>query len=304
MRGKANSVMSVADQLGLEHRLATYGTLAPGRPNAHLLDGLAGIWTVGTIKGHLYERGWGADDGYPGIVLDDSGPVVQVHVFASRDACRAASGTPARCGSAPGSGSFHPRRGPWLVRADPGRARRCHGPWRRTVDLWTISTNPVCAEPIRRLATPARPSTDSTPGVRPSTALTSVWRPASGLQRRGDQRFDLIVSDHPRPARPRLVEQAVTSPLDESVAPLADRAAIQFQPIGYLDIAATLGAGQHDSALSARPAALVRLRTQLSNSTRSSSVNTILAACGDGITHTTRATELTLRPSRPLAATR
>ena len=80
-----NGVMSVADQLGLEHRLATYGTLAPGRPNAHLLDGLAGTWTVGTIKGHLYVRGWGADDGYPGIVLDASGPVVQVHVFASRD---------------------------------------------------------------------------------------------------------------------------------------------------------------------------------------------------------------------------
>ena len=83
--GRQNGVMSVADHLGLEHRLATYGTLAPGRPNAHLLDGLAGTWTVGTIKGHLHERGWGADEGYPGIVLDDSGPVVHVHVFASRD---------------------------------------------------------------------------------------------------------------------------------------------------------------------------------------------------------------------------
>lgn len=49
------------------------------------MDGLAGTWTVGTINGHRHERGWGAGDGYPGIVLDDSGPVVLVHVFASRD---------------------------------------------------------------------------------------------------------------------------------------------------------------------------------------------------------------------------
>jgi gamma-glutamylcyclotransferase (GGCT)/AIG2-like uncharacterized protein YtfP len=77
--------MSTADRLGLEHRLATYGTLAPGRPNAHLLDELSGTWTRGSIRGHLHERGWGAADGYPGIVLDDSGPEVGVHVFVSRD---------------------------------------------------------------------------------------------------------------------------------------------------------------------------------------------------------------------------
>jgi gamma-glutamylcyclotransferase (GGCT)/AIG2-like uncharacterized protein YtfP len=77
--------MSTADGLGLEHRLATYGTLAPGRPNAHVLDELSGTWLRGSIRGHLHERGWGAVDGYPGIVLDDSGPEVAVHVFASRD---------------------------------------------------------------------------------------------------------------------------------------------------------------------------------------------------------------------------
>ena len=77
--------MSTADRLGLEHRLATYGTLAPGRPNARLLDELSGTWTRGSIRGHLHERGWGAADGYPGIVLDDSGPEVGVHVFVSRD---------------------------------------------------------------------------------------------------------------------------------------------------------------------------------------------------------------------------
>lgn len=77
--------MSTLDRFGLEHRLATYGTLAPGRPNAHLLDELFGTWTRGSIRGHLHERGWGAADGYPGIVLDTSGPPVGVHVFVSRD---------------------------------------------------------------------------------------------------------------------------------------------------------------------------------------------------------------------------
>jgi gamma-glutamylcyclotransferase (GGCT)/AIG2-like uncharacterized protein YtfP len=80
-----NSGMSTAGRLGLEYRLATYGTLAPGRANAHLLAELSGTWTRGVIRGHLHERGWGAADGYPGIVLDDSGPTVDVDVLASAD---------------------------------------------------------------------------------------------------------------------------------------------------------------------------------------------------------------------------
>ncbi|OBC13429.1 hypothetical protein A5784_31680 [Mycobacterium sp. 852013-50091_SCH5140682] len=73
--------MSAAD-LGPEHRLATYGTLSPGRSNAHVLEELAGTWVQGSIRGHFHERGWHI---YPGIVLDDSGPEVAVHVFVSRD---------------------------------------------------------------------------------------------------------------------------------------------------------------------------------------------------------------------------
>lgn len=72
--------MSTADRLGLEHRLATYGTLAPGRSNAHVLEEITGTWTRGSIRGHLHERGWRI---YPGVVLDGSGPEVAVHVFAS-----------------------------------------------------------------------------------------------------------------------------------------------------------------------------------------------------------------------------
>lgn len=67
------------------HRLATYGTLAPGRANAHQLDGLNGVWTTGVVHGHLREAGWGAAMGYPGITLDTGGPAVDVHVFTSAD---------------------------------------------------------------------------------------------------------------------------------------------------------------------------------------------------------------------------
>ena len=76
--------MSSTGGFGAEHRLAVYGTLAPGRANEHLLGALVGTWTLGTVRGHLHERGWGAASGYPGIVLDDSGPHVEVHLFTSR----------------------------------------------------------------------------------------------------------------------------------------------------------------------------------------------------------------------------
>ena len=67
------------------HRLATYGTLAPGRPNHHQLDGLAGRWLEGHVRGALVEAGWGADLGFPALVLDPAGPAVAVHVFESAD---------------------------------------------------------------------------------------------------------------------------------------------------------------------------------------------------------------------------
>lgn len=68
-----------------ETRLATYGTLAPGRPNHHQLAELEGNWTRGLVKGTLKQAGWGAEQGYPGIVLDDDGQEVEVHIFHSAD---------------------------------------------------------------------------------------------------------------------------------------------------------------------------------------------------------------------------
>ena len=68
-----------------EHRLATYGTLAPGRPNHHQLDGLDGRWFDGMVRGNLMPEGWGAELGYPGLVIDPAGGQVPVHVFESAD---------------------------------------------------------------------------------------------------------------------------------------------------------------------------------------------------------------------------
>lgn len=69
----------------IDHRLATYGTLAPGRVNHHQLAGLTGVWTTGTIQGRLIETGWGAALGYPALVLDQAGDTVEVDLFTSAD---------------------------------------------------------------------------------------------------------------------------------------------------------------------------------------------------------------------------
>jgi gamma-glutamylcyclotransferase (GGCT)/AIG2-like uncharacterized protein YtfP len=64
-------------------RFATYGTLAPGRVNYQHLAGLKGRWQKGTVRGRLVDAGWGAALGYPGLVLDPLGPVVEVYLFES-----------------------------------------------------------------------------------------------------------------------------------------------------------------------------------------------------------------------------
>lgn len=65
------------------HRLFVYGTLAPGRPNAHVLAEVPGTWTAATVVGTLLPQGWGAAAGYPGIVLDERGETVHGLVFSS-----------------------------------------------------------------------------------------------------------------------------------------------------------------------------------------------------------------------------
>jgi len=70
---------------GSNRRLAVYGTLAPGRPNHHQLRGLSGRWIEGTVRGQLLQEGWGAEHGYPGLILDPDGPTVDVQLLESSD---------------------------------------------------------------------------------------------------------------------------------------------------------------------------------------------------------------------------
>ena len=51
--------------------LFVYGTLAPGRVNAHVLAPLSGAWTEAQISGSLHDAGWGAAHGCPGARLLD-----------------------------------------------------------------------------------------------------------------------------------------------------------------------------------------------------------------------------------------
>ena len=67
----------------MPQNLFVYGTLAPGRPNEHVLTTLGGSWQPATVKGHLKPEGWGAEMGYPGLVLDDCGEEVKGFIFSS-----------------------------------------------------------------------------------------------------------------------------------------------------------------------------------------------------------------------------
>jgi gamma-glutamylcyclotransferase (GGCT)/AIG2-like uncharacterized protein YtfP len=66
-------------------RLATYGSLAPGRANHLQLAGLKGQWFKAIVRGDLIQAGWGADLGFPGLVLDPTGGTVEVDVFEAVD---------------------------------------------------------------------------------------------------------------------------------------------------------------------------------------------------------------------------
>lgn len=70
---------------GAAHRLAVYGSLAPGKSNHGQLDGLVGGWEPGVVRGWLVDSGWGAAQGYPGLRPDPLGPEVMVQVFTSKD---------------------------------------------------------------------------------------------------------------------------------------------------------------------------------------------------------------------------
>ena len=67
----------------MPHCLFVYGTLAPGRPNAHVLAPIPGEWEPATVTGTLLPEGWGAAAGYPGLILDEHGAEVAGFLFSS-----------------------------------------------------------------------------------------------------------------------------------------------------------------------------------------------------------------------------
>ena len=66
-------------------RLFVYGTLAPKRPNEHVLSDINGSWEEGSVKGILHQKGWGADMGYPGMSLDNKGEDINGFLFSSEE---------------------------------------------------------------------------------------------------------------------------------------------------------------------------------------------------------------------------
>lgn len=66
-------------------KLFVYGTLRPGRSNAHILENIGGEWLAGYVTGTFYEKGWGAAADFPGIVLDSQGPRVEGYLFLSEN---------------------------------------------------------------------------------------------------------------------------------------------------------------------------------------------------------------------------
>jgi gamma-glutamylcyclotransferase (GGCT)/AIG2-like uncharacterized protein YtfP len=86
-RAASPSVSDAERQLdslfGVGRTLAVYGTLAPGRPNHHVVAPLGGEWTTGVVEGDLLAEGWGAPLGYPAFNPRVGGATIPVHVLIS-----------------------------------------------------------------------------------------------------------------------------------------------------------------------------------------------------------------------------
>ena len=67
----------------MTQHLFIYGTLGPGRPNEHVMAAIGGEWQEASVRGQLKQEGWGADMGYPGIILDQDGDTVDGYIFSS-----------------------------------------------------------------------------------------------------------------------------------------------------------------------------------------------------------------------------
>ncbi len=66
-------------------RLFIYGSLQPGGPNEHVLSHVNGTWQRASVAGRLADEGWGAELGYPALILDNNGQRVDGYVLSSTE---------------------------------------------------------------------------------------------------------------------------------------------------------------------------------------------------------------------------
>jgi gamma-glutamylcyclotransferase (GGCT)/AIG2-like uncharacterized protein YtfP len=66
-------------------RLAVYGSLAPGKKNHNMIEGMEGSWRKAVLRGSLLNEGWGAGEGFPGFLWDGTNTPVAAQVFSSAD---------------------------------------------------------------------------------------------------------------------------------------------------------------------------------------------------------------------------
>lgn len=64
-------------------RLFVYSTLAPGRANHKIMEGIPRSWEAATVRGTLLQEGWGSSVGYPGIIPSEEGDKVEGFLFSS-----------------------------------------------------------------------------------------------------------------------------------------------------------------------------------------------------------------------------
>jgi gamma-glutamylcyclotransferase (GGCT)/AIG2-like uncharacterized protein YtfP len=76
----------LSGRFGMNQRLATYGSLAPGGPHHASLAGLSGEWRTSLFaRGCLRAAGWGAALGFPGFVWDEQGESIAVSLLTSAE---------------------------------------------------------------------------------------------------------------------------------------------------------------------------------------------------------------------------
>lgn len=63
--------------------LFVYGSLCPGEKNAGLLAQMEGLWEPACVTGHLVNAGWRTLGGYPALIPDSQGELVDGYLFSS-----------------------------------------------------------------------------------------------------------------------------------------------------------------------------------------------------------------------------